>query len=60
MPSSAGPSDSRLAGDGAAVVAEVFGQLHVDGAAASDHGVVLHGPPNKNKNVNIKTCYKEV
>ena len=42
-----------LAGDGAAVVAEVFGQLHVDGAAASDHGVVLHGSPYKNKNVNI-------
>ncbi len=34
-----------LAGNGAAVVAQVFGQLHVDGPAARHHRVVLHGAP---------------
>ncbi len=34
-----------LAGNCAAVVAQVFGQLHVDCPAARHHRVVLHGAP---------------
>jgi hypothetical protein len=36
-----------LAGDGAAVVAKILRQLHVDGSAARHHRVVLHGSPRK-------------
>ena len=32
-----------LAGDGAGVVAQILAQLHLDGAAAGDDGVVLDG-----------------